>query len=234
MVRVLAIDTSTETGSVAVLVDGAVAAEVAARVRAKHGETLLPHVVHVLGLAGVGLGDVELVAVGLGPGSFTGLRIGLATAKGLALGRAIPVVGVPSLRALARGVPLARGVVAPMLDAHKGEVYAALYRAGLDGTLEEMLAPIHALPQEAARRVRERAGDDVVVIVGDARRVHGEALQRALGAACGVAPAAHDSPRAADVALDALEVLARDGAHDVASLEPLYVRASDAKLPVAR
>lgn len=232
--RVLAMDTSTEMGSVAVLVDGEVAAEVAARVVAKHGETLLPHVVHVLELAGLGVADIDLIAVGLGPGSFTGLRIGLATAKGLALARATPVVGVPSLRALARGAPVARGVIAPMLDAHKGEVYAALYRARLDCSLESLLEPIHARPDEAARRVRAIAGDDVVVVVGDARRVHGAALAAALGAQSAFAPAAHDGPRAADVALDAIDVLAREGAHDVATLEPLYVRASDAKLPSAR
>ncbi len=232
--RVLGIDTSTEMGSVAVVVDGVVVAELVARVREKHGETLLPHVAHVLELAGVALADLNLVAVGVGPGSFTGLRIGLATAKGLAVGRGMPVVGVPSLRALARGLPLVRGVVAPMLDAHKGEVYVALYRSEPDGTLVTLLEPIHALPAEAGRAVRARAGDETVVLVGDARRAHGEAIQQAVGAPSAIAGAAHDTPRAADVALEAIDVLAREGPHDVASLEPLYVRASDAKLPGAR
>ena len=78
--KTLAIDTSTNLGSVALLRDGTIAAEVAGMVRARHGETLLPHVEHVMAVAGEEIGDIDLIAVGIGPGSFTGLRVGVATA----------------------------------------------------------------------------------------------------------------------------------------------------------
>ena len=78
------IDTSSPLGSVALLRDGELIAESHARVQAKHGETLLSHLEHVLGEGAIGIRDLDLIAIGAGPGSFTGLRVGVATAKGLA------------------------------------------------------------------------------------------------------------------------------------------------------
>ncbi|MCZ7683742.1 MAG: tRNA (adenosine(37)-N6)-threonylcarbamoyltransferase complex dimerization subunit type 1 TsaB [Sandaracinaceae bacterium] len=150
-VRVLAMDTSTELGSVAVLESGELRAEVSARVRAKHGETLLPLIEQALAHASLERGAIDLIAVGIGPGSFTGTRIGVATAKGLAIALDRPLIGVVSLTAIARAAP--GRWIAPVVDAHKGEVYLSVFERGV-----ERLAPLHAPPAEAAARARAIAG----------------------------------------------------------------------------
>ncbi len=227
-VRVLAMDTSTDLGSVAVLVDGEPWAEVHARVRARHGETLLPLVAQALTAAGVRRQELDLLAVGVGPGSFTGTRIGVATAKGLAVALDRPLVGVVSLRALARAAP--GRFVAPVVDAHKGEVYVAVYEHEGDA-LHERLGPLHAVPAEAAAAVRRALADRrELVACGSGLRRYPELGAELLGAST-VLPPLWDAPRAAIVALEGEARFRRGAEDDRASLEPLYVRPSDAVLP---
>lgn len=223
-VRVLAMDTSTELGSVAVLVDGTLAVELSARVRARHGETLLPLIGAALDHAGLAREDVDLIAAGVGPGSFTGTRVGLATAKGLALALDRPLVGVVSLRAIARAAP--GGWIVPVVDAHKGEVYAAVYeRAG--AALLERVAPFHAPPNEALASLRAVLPPEGAVACGSGLRRYPEAVEGALA----ILPPLFDVPRAAVVALEAEERFGAEGPDDRAALEPLYVRGADAVLP---
>jgi len=231
--RILALDTSTFVGTVAVLHDGALLSEWSASVRATHGETLLPGLARALEHAGLALSDIDLFAVGLGPGSFTGVRIGVATAKGLALAEQKPLVGLTSLRAIARGMA-AGAVRAVAVDAHKGEVYCALYELRADGTLHERLAPFHDAPERAAARLRAAAPDEPLWVAGSGLARYGESLTDPLGPGVSRAPAYCDVPRAAALAHEAAELYAREGASDLARLEPLYVRPSDAKLPTPR
>jgi len=224
-VKVLALDTSGNVSTVAVLVDGALAAEITLRSAARHGETLLGHLERALGEAGVQPAAVGLVAVGLGPGSFTGLRVGVAAAKGLAFAQKLPIVGVPTSRALGRG--LFGAVRVPLVDAHKGEVFAAVYEAGPDGRLRTHLWPVHGPPEAMAQAVRQVAPGEIV-IAGSALAVHRDRLLAALGPAVVIAPPVFDVPRAALVALEAEEAFLERGPDDLASLEPLYLRASDA------
>lgn len=229
--HVLALDTSTAVGSVALVTNGQLRGEVAALVRAKHGEVLLPHVERVLELADLEIREVDLLAVGTGPGSFTGTRIGVATVKGLALSGPTPVVGVGSLRVLARGLGVADAVAVPMVDAHKGELYVAAYRIRHGAISDELVAPLHARPVDAVREVRSIVGDDdVLVVCGDGLRKYGDVVRAELGAFI-EAPSVFDVPRASLLAIEALARFERDGASDLATLEPTYVRPSDAKLP---
>ncbi|HEX5659836.1 MAG TPA: tRNA (adenosine(37)-N6)-threonylcarbamoyltransferase complex dimerization subunit type 1 TsaB [Polyangiales bacterium] len=221
--RVLAMDTSTFVGTVAVLRDGALLAEWSASVRATHGETLLPHVARALEQAGVPARELDLIAVGIGPGSFTGTRIGVATAKGLALAEGKPLLGLCSLRVIAGGMP--EGALrAIAVDAQKGELYCALYAYGPEG-LEERIAPFHALPAEAAARL---GAFGPVVLAGDGAERYPDF---SAGLSFTRAPRLCDVPRAAVLAHEAARAFAGDGPSDLASLEPLYVRPSDAKLP---
>jgi tRNA threonylcarbamoyladenosine biosynthesis protein TsaB len=227
----LALDTSTFIGTVAVVRDGELLSEWSASVRATHGETLLPHVARAVELAGVALEDLDALAVGLGPGSFTGVRIGVATAKGLALAQQKPIVGVSSLRMLARGFASGPGLCAPLLDAHKGEVYAALYGHDAQGELDERLAPFHAQPEEVARRLLAAAQGAAVALAGSGLVRYHRELFSALGAQALRAPTFCDAPRAACLAHEAALKLAAQGPDDLATLAPLYLRESDAKLP---
>ena len=128
-------------------------------VRPAHAGRLLGAAEAALERAGLGWDEVERIAVGVGPGSFTGLRIGIATARALAQGRGLPVVGVSSLEALARGAAEAPLVLA-VLDARRGEAFAAAWRGGA------LVLPAAALSPEAlAERVAALQG--TALAVGD-------------------------------------------------------------------
>jgi tRNA threonylcarbamoyladenosine biosynthesis protein TsaB len=229
---VLAIDTSSSITAVALVEGARVLSEDDSPSEHKHGETLLPRVQQVLKAGGVELAQLQAIAVGVGPGSFTGLRVGLATAKGLSLATGTPIRGVSSLRVLARGLHDDGGVgdrpLLTVLDAHKGEVFVAGYRAGEGGALTEVLAPLHAEPAEAARRVRQALGGGVVC--GDGARRYEDTLRAELPGFA-LADAAHDAPRGRHVAAEALRALALEGPSDLTHLEPSYLRGSDARLP---
>jgi tRNA threonylcarbamoyladenosine biosynthesis protein TsaB len=227
-VRVLAIDTSSEIGAVALLDRGAVRAAMQARVMHQHGETLLPHVDRVLALSGLTIRDVELLAVGLGPGSFTGVRIGVATAKGLALAHGTPMIGVRTSRVLARAASGSLRLVA--IDAKKEEVFVAAYASGAEG-LAPLLEDVHGEPAEVAARLAAIVGDvRTASLVGSAVGVHRAVFEAALP---GVSffPDVFAAPSATLLAQEALEIHAARGPDDPAALVPVYVRGADAKLP---
>lgn len=113
-----------------------------------HARELMPAVAAVLEEANASLGDVKAIAVGVGPGTFTGLRIGVATARALARSREIPLRPVSSLAALAAGIeaPLAL----PLIDARRGEVFAALHRGS-----EQVWEPFASSPEALGERLRK-------------------------------------------------------------------------------
>lgn len=125
--KVLAIDTATLTASAAVVIDGVTIAEDSVRT-GSHSEELMPLVARVMERAGVAAAALDAVAVGAGPGSFTGLRIGMATAKGIAFAAGKPLWLGSSLAALAEAARRrgATGLIVPVLDARRGEVYVGL------------------------------------------------------------------------------------------------------------
>jgi tRNA threonylcarbamoyladenosine biosynthesis protein TsaB len=227
--RILAFDTSSPVSAVAVVDAGRVLAQDDSPEQGRHGEVLLPRIQRQLELAGVALAAIELIAVGQGPGSFTGLRIGLATAKGLALASAIPLRGVCSLRVLARGIVDRGELVVVALDAGRGEVFGAAHRC-LGGRLEPLLPPLRALPEELARRVAELSRGPAVLCGGGARRYMPE-FAAVLGRGAVLAEAGHDLPRGRHVAQEAELCMRSEGVSDLATLEPTYLRGSDAKLP---
>src|SRR5262245_12251248 len=184
--RLLAIETSTTTGAVALLAEGRVVAESRVSVAVTHGERLMAAIDNVLRAARWELANVEAFAVALGPGSFTGLRIGLSTVKGLAFATGKPVVGVPTLDALAWSLPFCAYPVCPILDARKNEVYAALYRT-LEGRLELLEAPRAVAPETLAVELRD-ATEGPLVFVGDAVTPFAGILGEILGARARLAP----------------------------------------------
>jgi tRNA threonylcarbamoyladenosine biosynthesis protein TsaB len=152
-VSLLGIDTSTAASAACVLrADGEVfevAPDPAAlAARPAHASELMPAVADVMERACVDYGDLEAIAVGVGPGTFTGLRIGIATARALASANGLQLRPVSSLAALAAGIEA--DVQLPLIDAKRGEVFAALYRRG--GSLT--WGPLALPPQEVASRIR--------------------------------------------------------------------------------
>jgi tRNA threonylcarbamoyladenosine biosynthesis protein TsaB len=144
-VRILGIETSSPRGSVALLDGEKIVCQLEHDRENAHGESMLPLVERALSSAGWSRLQLDRVAVGVGPGSFTGLRVGIALALGLGEGLGIPVVGVPSLKALALAVPAGRaGSRCVLVDARKGELFLAAY----DASGAELL-PVRLVPPES-------------------------------------------------------------------------------------
>ena len=226
--RLLAVETSTLTGGVAILDSGALVAESRVSIAATHGERLMAAIDGVIRAARLELADIDAFAVAQGPGSFTGIRIGLSTVKALAFATGKPVVGIPTLEALAWRLPYCAYPVCPILDARKNEVYAGLFRT-LGGELETLAAPRAVAPAILAEELGA-AVTGPVVFIGDAVAPFAPVLVDALGARARLAPADLRLPSAVTVGDLGGRALARGAATDPAGLVPLYLRPSEAEL----
>lgn len=221
----LAVETSLQPGSLALLRDGQVTLA-RALTGALPGPTLLSDIGALLRDAGARLSDVGAFALSTGPGAFTGLRVGLATIKGLAFALARPVVGVETLRAHALGGVRGLGALAPdtayapIQDARRGEVYAAVYTASLECLLEAGAFHPEALRDEL------RALGRPVAAFGTGALAYAERL----GQTPYDAPALR-APHAAEVGQLAWSSWP-EGVHQgptLAALAPFYVRPADAE-----
>jgi len=124
----LAIDTSTDTASLALVQDGEVLAESTWRCEQNHTVELLPHLAHLLNEAKVGLQSISCIMVAKGPGSFNGLRVGIGTAKGLAFSLGIPIIGISSLEVEAYRYAETGLPICPIFNAGRGEIATAMYQ----------------------------------------------------------------------------------------------------------
>jgi tRNA threonylcarbamoyladenosine biosynthesis protein TsaB len=219
-VNVLGLDTATPSSAVALArADGWLREardDVAPGERPQHAQRLLALAAELLAGAGIGWEAIERVAVGVGPGGYTGLRIGLATAHGIALAHGAQLVGVGTLRALAE--PVRERAAVAVLDARRGEAFAAAYRDG-----RELIAPCVCRPQELAGLLRPAGGDSLAV--GDGALRFREFLERA--GVC-VAPEDSDLHR---VSAGAICRLAASGS--VTAAVPDYLRLADAELALS-
>jgi tRNA threonylcarbamoyladenosine biosynthesis protein TsaB len=159
--RVLAIDTSFEACSAALAEGEQVLWRETRMIGRGHSEVLPVMASAGLASAGLTVRDLDRIGVVVGPGAFAGVRVGLAFARGLCLGTKARAVGVTSLTALAASVGSAR-ITAPVFDARRGQVYAALF----DASLRERIAPFVASPEAAAARLLAQAGGEPLTLAG--------------------------------------------------------------------
>ena len=155
--KILAIETSTLTGSVALLEDEAVLGEITLSVSVQHSERLMPAIEQLLSNARVDLSEIDLFAVTVGPGSFTGLRIGIAAVQGLAMAGHQPILGVSTLQSLAYQGIFFPGLIVPCLNAYRGEIYWGLYQKvpgsfWCESVLEDCVTPVAPLLKELSAR----------------------------------------------------------------------------------
>ena len=221
---ILGIETSTKTGSVAIVSEEGVVAQYSLNIEVTHSERLMSTVDRVLKDTGVIMSQFDGFAVAVGPGSFTGLRIGIAAVKGLALATGKPVSAVPTLLALAWNLPYAAYPVCPLLDARKNEVYAALYKFEGDACVQVMPETTIPLPDLAGKL----SGD--ILFTGEAAQLYRREIEKQLGARARFAPRATALPSAAVVAELGLESLKSGARMDADSLTPLYIRRPEAEV----
>jgi tRNA threonylcarbamoyladenosine biosynthesis protein TsaB len=215
--RLLAVETSSLAGGVALLDGERVVAEYVLDVSVTHSERLLAAVDRVLADARWLPRALDALVVAVGPGSFTGLRIAVSTVKGLAVALALPIAAVPTLDAMAAAVPWAALPVCPVLDARKGEVYASCYRWD-HGVVRREWEYLALSPAALAGRLTEPT-----LLVGDAAPSIGSPLARTL-------PPPRRLPSPAAVGVLGLERLRRGETVAPAALAPLYLRPSEAEL----
>ncbi len=127
--KILALDSSATVASVALLEDGRLLAEYTLNNGNTHSETLLPMVENLLSLYGITTDGIDAFAASIGPGSFTGVRIGVATIKGLAFGKEKPCLEVSTLEAIAENLAVRQGLICPVMNARREQVYTALFRS---------------------------------------------------------------------------------------------------------
>jgi tRNA threonylcarbamoyladenosine biosynthesis protein TsaB len=224
-VNLLAVDTSTRTGGVAVLKDDTVVAALQVTTDKTHARRLMSAIDSVLRMAELDLKDCQAFAVTVGPGSFTGLRIGVSAVKGLAFATGMPVTGVSSLEVLASQFPWFPHVICPILDARKDQVYTALYQRRPDGRLGRLAKACAVDPKEWLLQITSPC-----LFVGDGSAVYRALIQDMVGPLARFAPPYLNALRASVVAHIGLEQIKRGDTCDVALLAPDYIRKSDAEI----
>jgi tRNA threonylcarbamoyladenosine biosynthesis protein TsaB len=228
--KILGLDTSTSCASLGIIDDDEVVAEYALYREETLSAGLVPAIHDLLAVARLDLKEIDGIAVSLGPGSFTGLRVGLSAVKGLALAVERPVVGVPTLDALACNLPFTPYQICPLLDARKGEIYAALYKNGAGGHVEQ-LAPYQVLSPSA---LIEGIPHQETVFLGDGVEICRELITQRLAEKALFAPLHLGFLRGTTVAELGLKRIIKGERDDIASLVPIYVRPSDAEIKRAR
>ena len=236
--RVLAIDSSGLTATVAVVEDTQTIAEYTVNYKKTHSQTLLPMIAEMAKMIELDLDSIDAIAVAGGPGSFTGLRIGSATAKGLGLALDKPLIHVPTVDALAYNVYGCGDIICPIMDARRSQVYTGLYtfshKAGeKEGTnrvepVFQVMKMQMAIPvEDLIRRLNNYARP--VVFLGDGVPVYQEALAEGLKVPYSFAPSYMNRQRAAVVGALGIKYFKAGRFETAAEHKPEYLRVSQAE-----
>ena len=183
--NILAIEASAKVAGAAVMVNGELRSEQMTSGMLTHSQTLMPLISRVMEAAGLSGDQVDVIAFTNGPGSFTGLRIGAATAKGLALGWKKPVLPLSTLEVTAENGRIFQGLVVPVMDARRNQVYTAVYR-----NASEKMEPIFGPEAASVRQLLDflEQQEEPVLLLGDIYAVEKEEIPEGLSARLVKAP----------------------------------------------
>lgn len=224
--KILAIDSSGLTATVALVFDGVMTAEYTTNFKKTHSQTLLPMIDEIVKMTGAELSEIDAIAIAAGPGSFTGLRIGASTAKGLGLVLKKPIIPVPTVEGLAYNFYGTDRVICPIMDARRNQVYTGLYTFKGDEfcilsdqkavAIEEIIEEVNKLGKPA-------------VFLGDGVPVFKEKIKELATVEVLFAPAHLGMQRAAAVAVRG-EALFNEGVQETpVEHKPVYLRKSQAE-----
>ncbi len=223
--RILAIESSSLVASVAIVEDGVTLAEYTANFKMTHSQTLLPMIDSMVSLFGIDLATIDAIAVSGGPGSFTGLRIGSATAKGLGLALDKPLIHVPTLDGTAYNLYGAKGLICPIMDARRNQVYTGIYRFEQDF---EVVMEQDAMDMGGLIEKLNAMGERVIFL-GDGVPVHEKKIRELMTVPFDFAPAHVNRQRAASVAALGSVYFAEGKMETAAEHGPDYLRKSQAE-----
>ena len=244
--NILGIDSSGMVASVAIVSDDVVIAEYTMNHKKTHSETLLPMIDEIVKTSEIKLEDLDAIAIASGPGSFTGLRIGAATAKGLALAIDKPIVPVKTCEGLAYNMWGADGLVCPIIDARRNQVYTGLYQVqgNVEVVMEQTPMDIHELIEyinKAAHTVSSesilsgnteisRLGDPLpVTFLGDGVPIYEETIWLETKVPCKMAPANMNRQRGASIASYGATLYMEGKYINADDFAPDYLRKSQAE-----
>jgi tRNA threonylcarbamoyladenosine biosynthesis protein TsaB len=220
--RVLAIETSTILGGIAVVDNEGLVSEVRFNVSVEHSERLMPEIDHLLRSSCLTINDIDAFAVSQGPGSFTGLRVGMATLKGLCFATRKPAIGVPTLEAMAWNFPYAIYPVCPVLDARRAQVFMALYRWNAHDFIT-LKGPSVVDRERFIELIDSLIGDEPVILTGNGY-IFFKDRERFI-----IPPPHMLVPSASNVGYLALRLAMENRFSDPVTITPLYLRRSQAE-----
>lgn len=225
--KILAVESSANVASVAILEEEVLIAEYTVNHKKTHSQTLMPMLDEIVSMTELELEGIDAFAIAGGPGSFTGLRIGSATVKGLAMGCDKPVISVPTVDAMAYSMYGYTGVICPMMDARRAQVYSGLYSFDEEGDFQ-VLKQQSALPVEDIIEEINRLGR-TVILLGDGVPVNKDKLQELIAVPYIFAPACANRQRAAAVGQLAMDYFKKGKTVSATEHVPEYLRVSQAE-----
>ena len=222
--RVLAIDTSSNVATVAVMEDDLLLGEYILNHKKTHSQKIMPMIEQLLSDLELTVNDMDIFAAAVGPGSFTGLRIGVATIKALAHAADKRVVSVGTLEALAYNVPNAEHIIVPIMDARRNNVFTASYI--WDDGFKEIGEPDGITIEECI----ESCGEFLdTIFVGDGVSAHKEYIKEKLGEHAVFPHGAVLNSRASSVAARAIDKAKRGDTQSYLEMKPYYIKKSQAE-----
>lgn len=228
--KVLAIDSSGLVASVAVVTQDDVIAEYTFNYKKTHSITLMPMVDEIMKRLEIDINEIDAITISSGPGSFTGLRIGASTAKGLGLVLKKPLINIPTLDAIAFNLFKTDGLICPIMDARRNQVYTGIYKFVDD--------EFHTVQSQMAVEINEIANEinklnKSVIFLGDGVPVYKDILKELLHVPYQFAPVHLSKQRAGAVGALGLKYLEKGITVSANEFEPIYLRASQAEREMA-
>lgn len=223
--NILAFDTASQAGSVALMRDNIIIAYTQLNIGLTHSEKLLPIIHQLVSMTNFDLETIDAIAITRGPGSFTGLRIGYSTGKGLSIGLNKPLIPIPTLDVLAANGKGCSGIIVPIMNARRGQVYTAIYRSQHNQI--EQLTPYQAISLSSLlEEIAIKTPNESIFFTGDGIEyfkeeiIQDKRLQVIFSEGCRI-----------NVCADNLAILAKsyleEGFSNI-SIEPIYLRESEA------
>ncbi|MBO6284376.1 MAG: tRNA (adenosine(37)-N6)-threonylcarbamoyltransferase complex dimerization subunit type 1 TsaB [Pseudobutyrivibrio sp.] len=225
--KILGIDGSGLVASVAVVEDDNLIGEYTTVYKKTHSQTLLPMLDALGSMIELDLNTIDAIAVAAGPGSFTGLRIASATAKGIGLSLGCPIISVPTVDAIAFNMWGNSGIICPIMDARRGQVYTGLYSFSEDGSFNVLREQCAVDFHDIAADINARG--EAVTFLGDGVPVFKELIDEIITVPVRLAPAHLNRQHASSVATLGSIYYKNGECETAAEHRPEYLRLSQAE-----